>query len=270
MAFKKCPKCGVLIKHSTHFHRHVKRCGTSEHRVTCPFCPKTFTRKDNLKNHIKKKHAEGVNSREYRCENCKKPFQYEMALHLHQEHCGKEKAKPFQCTFADCGKCFSRKSTLEHHQQHAHLSQLGGGMKRKLEEESEKEVKKTKLPEKIDGVSPADKEVSAMKGAKVDAFFYPKTESPKTDQQVFFKESLSRLERHLQKVLQEKKSVKWNLMYHCTLTMADKYRKEPLKNDGYFRTPYPLTSTYPQQLREQLNMAMETVEERMSIFMQAG
>ena len=193
-----------------------------------------------------------------------------MALHLHQEHCGKEKAKPFQCTFADCGKCFSRKSTLEHHQQHAHLSQLGGGMKRKFEEESEKEVKKTKLPEKVDEVSPADKEVSAMKGAKVDAFFYPKTESPKTDQQVFFKESLSRLERHLQKVLQEKKSVKWNLMYHCTLTMADKYRKEPLKNDDYFRTPYPLTSTYTQQLREQLNMAMETVEERMSIFMQAG
>ena len=52
-------------------------------------------------------------------------------------------------------------------------------MKRKFEEESEKEVKKTKLPEKVDGVSPADKEVSAMKGAKVDAFFYPKTESPK-------------------------------------------------------------------------------------------
>ena len=81
-----------------------------------------------------------------------------MALHLRQEHCGKPKAKPFQCSFTGCGKCFSRKSTLEHHQQYAHLSQLGGGMKRKLEEEeSEKEAKKMKLPDKIDGVLAADK-----------------------------------------------------------------------------------------------------------------
>ncbi|CAH3040626.1 unnamed protein product, partial [Porites lobata] len=109
-----------------------------------------------------------------------------------------------------------------------------------------------------------------MKGAKVDAFFHPKTETQLMDQQVFFKETLPRLERHLQKVLKEKKGIKWNLMYHCTLTMPDKYRTEPLKYEGYFRTPNPLISTYPQQLREQLNMAMETVEERMATFMQAG
>ena len=193
-----------------------------------------------------------------------------MAFHLHQEHCGIEKAKPFKCTFANCGKCFSRKSTLEHHQQHAHLSQLGGNIKRKSEEENEKEVKKIKLPEKVDGVSPADKEVSSMKGAKVDAFFHPKTGTQLMDQQVFFKETLPRLERHLQKVLKEKKGIKWNLMYHGTLTMPDKYRTEPLKYEGYFRTPDPLISTYPQQLREQLNMAMGTVEERMATFMQAG
>lgn len=80
-----------------------------------------------------------------------------MVLHLHQEHCAKPKAKPFQCSFTGCGKCFSRKSTLEHHQQHAHLSQLGGGMKRKLEEESEKEAKKMKLPDKVEGVLAAEK-----------------------------------------------------------------------------------------------------------------
>ena len=193
-----------------------------------------------------------------------------MALYLHEEHCGKEKAKPFQCTFANCGKRFSRKATFEHHQQHAHLSQLGGNIKRQLEEQNEKEVKKIKLPEKVDGVSPADKEVSAMKGVKVDTFFYPKTETQVMDQQVFFKDTLTRLERHLQKVLKEKKGVKWNFMYHCTLTMPDKYRTEPMINNGYFRTPHPITSTYPQQLREQLNMAMEAVEERMSTFMQAG
>ena len=212
-----------------------------------------------------------MSRKDYCCSNCQKTFAYEMALHLHEERCGKPKPKPFQCTFPNCRKCFSRKSTLEHHQQHAHLSQLGGGTKRKLEEEeSEKEAKKIKLPEKIEGVLPVDKEVSVMKGAKIDAFFYPKTESQKADQQVFFKETLPRLEAHLKKTLKVKKAVKWNLMYHCTMAMPDKYRTEPLKNDGYFRTPYPLTSTYPQQLREQLNMAMEAVEERMSSFMQAG
>ena len=267
---KKCPKCGVWIKHSTHFHRHVKRCGTTEHRIQCPYCPKTYSRKDDLKKHLTEKHSELVATQGFCCRNCKKPFQYEMALYLHEEHCGKEKAKPFQCTFANCGKRFSRKATLEHHQQHAHLSQLGGNIKRQLEEENEKEVKKIKLPEKVDGVSPADKEVSAMKGVKVDAFFYPKTETQVMDQQVFFKDTLTRLERHLHKVLKEKKGVKWNLMYHCTLTMPDKYRTEPMINNGYFRTPHPITSTYPQQLREQLNMAMEAVEERMSTFMQAG
>ena len=197
-----------------------------------------------------------------------------MAFHLHQVHCGVEKVKPFKCSFADCGKCFARKSTLEHHQQHAHLSQLGdGSIKRKMDEqENEKqEVKKIKLPEKVDGVLSADKEVSTMKGAKVDAFFEPKTETQLTDQQIFFKESLLRLQAHLQKVMNEKKGVKWNLMYHCTLFMPnDKYRPECMTHSGYFCTPNPLITTYPQQLREQLNMAMESVEERMSTFMQAG
>lgn len=162
-----------------------------------------------------------------------------MVLHLHEENCGKTKAKPFKCSFADCEKCFSPKSTLEHHQQHAHLSQLGGGVKRKLEEDSEKEAKKIKLPEKVEGVLEADKEVSAMKGAKVDACFYPKTETQQVDKQVFFKETLPRLETYLQKVLKEKKAIKWNLMYHCTMSMPDKYKDHPLRYSPYFRTPHP-------------------------------
>ena len=78
-------------------------------------------------------------------------------------------------------------------------------MKRISEEDSEKEAKKTTLPAKVDGVPEADKEVSAMNGAKVDTFFYPKTIAQQQDQQVFFKETLSRLEAHLKKTLEEKK-----------------------------------------------------------------
>ena len=255
---KQCPKCGVCIKHATHYYRHVKRCGNDQHRAQCLHCEKTFSRNDGL-----------VTKRFY-CKGCKKPFAYEMALHFHEETCGKPKPKPFQCSFVGCGKQFCRKSTLEHHQQHVHLSQLGGGVKRKLEEDREKEAKKIKLPEKVEGILKADKEVSTMKGIKVDAFFYPKTETQRVDQEVFFKDTLPRLELHLQKVLKEKRALKWNLMYHCTLSMPDKYNDRPLRYSPYFRTPYPITSTYLQQLREQLHASMEVLEERMSTFMQAG
>ena len=116
----------------------------------------------------------------------------------------------------------------------------------------------------------ADKQVSTLKGAKVDAFFYPKTESQRIDQQVFFKETFPRLKLHLEKVIKEKTAIKWNLMYHCSLSMPDKYRDVPLRHSPYIRTPYPMTSTHPEQLLEQLNIAMKIVEERMSAFMQAG
>ena len=203
---------------------------------------------------MQKKHPESAPTQGFCCEKCQKTFSYEMAFQLHQEHCGKEKAKPFKCTI--CEKCFTRKATLEDHQKKAH--QIGGAVKRKSEGEEGNEKKKIKLPEKMDEVLPVDKEVSAMKGAKVDAFFHPKTETQQKDQQIFFKETLPRLQVHLQKVLTEKKAVKWNLMYHCTLEMPDKYRSENITYEGYFRTPHPITSTYPQQLFEQLNAALES------------
>ena len=113
----------------------------------------------------------------------------------------------------------------------------------------------------------ADKKVSSLKGTKVDAFFYPKTETQRIDQQLFFKEMLPRLKLHLEKVLKEKTAIKWNLMYHCSLSMPDKYRDVPLRHSPFIRTPHPMTSTHPEQLLEQLNIAMEIVEERMSAFM---
>ena len=270
---KQCPKCKVLIKNSTHFHRHVKRCGTAEHRAQCAFCSKSYSRNDDLKKHIKQKHPQVIptSTPRFTCEQCSKTYCYEMAFNLHKEHCGKDKPKPFQCTFASCGKRFARKATLEQHlKEHAHPSQQGGGTKRKTEQEEGQQSKKQKLPNKVNGIPPVDEEVSAMKGAKVDAFFKPQTETQRKDQQVFFKETLPRLSAHLVNVLKEKKGIKWNLMYHCTLTMHDPYRHVLRRHEGYFRTPHPLISTYPQQLSEQLQMALETVEERMSLFAQAG
>lgn len=84
------------------------------------------------------------------------------------------------------------KYTLEHHQQHYH--QVGGAInndkkdtKRKLKHDSGKEAKKTKLPAKVDGFFTADKEVSTMKGAKVNAFFSRKQKVKKQINKFFSK-----------------------------------------------------------------------------------
>ena len=89
-----------------------------------------------------------------------------MALKVHKDHCGVDKPKPFKCT--TCGKSFTRRATLEDHQK-AH--QVGGGVKRKASEQDGHLTKKVKLPNKVSGIAPADKQVSTLKGAKVDAFF---------------------------------------------------------------------------------------------------
>ena len=188
-----------------------------------------------------------------------------MALKVHKDHCGVDKPKPFKCT--TCGKSFTRRATLEDHQK-AH--QVGGGVKRKASEQDGHLTKKVKLPNKVSGIPPADKQVSTLKGAKVDAFFHPKTETQRKDQQVFFKDTLSRLQAHLENVLSEKKAIKWNLMYHCTLSMPDPYRQVVRTHERYFRTPHPLITLYPEQLSDQLYEALETVEERMCLYAQAG
>ena len=48
------------IKNGGNFSRHKNYCGTSEHQVDCPHCTKTYSRKDDLKKHIKKFHSKGA------------------------------------------------------------------------------------------------------------------------------------------------------------------------------------------------------------------
>ena len=55
-----CPKCGRKINNRCNFSRHKKRCGTHEHRVQCPHCPKTYSRPDDLKRHVRKFHSEAA------------------------------------------------------------------------------------------------------------------------------------------------------------------------------------------------------------------
>ena len=63
-----------------------------------------------------------------------------------------------------------------------------------------------------------------LDGNIVNAYFYPKTKAQKVDQKVFVKESIPRLEARLKNALKEKKAIKWSLVYHCEVSMPDKYR----------------------------------------------
>ena len=54
------PKCGKKIDNRCNFSRHKKRCGTNEHRVQCPHCPKTYSRPDDLKRYVRKFHSEAA------------------------------------------------------------------------------------------------------------------------------------------------------------------------------------------------------------------
>lgn len=121
-----------------------------------------------------------------------------MALHLHEEHCGKEKPKPFKCTV--CEKYVSRQSTLDDHWKNFHSPQVAGSLETKGQ--------KVKLPEKINDISEPDKIKTTLKGAKTDVFFYPWTTVQEKDQTVFFKETLPRLRKKLEKEIVDKKAGK--------------------------------------------------------------
>lgn len=244
-------KCQKTFTSRNKRDRPRERCGTDAHNVICEDCGCSFARTDAFIQHRKKQHPPQVNV--FKCHCCEKSFEYELALHLHQERCGKERPKPFRCTV--CDKTKTRQGTLDDHCRNFHSPQAGGSLetkrqKRKAEESAAK--KKVKLPDKVDDISEPDKIKTTLKGAKTDVFFYPKTSVQEKDQTVFFKETFPRLRKKLGKEIADKKAVKWNLLYTCKMMMASKYQKQTISTLHYFRLPYPLVSTYPQQLNEQL------------------
>ena len=86
----------------------------------------------------------------------------------------------------------------------------------------------------------------------------------------FFKESAPRLEIRLKEALKEKKGIKWSLVYHCEMSMPDKYQSEPMLYSLHFQLEHLMTSTYLEELPEQIDASMEVLEERMSLFAKAG
>ena len=52
--------------------------------------------------------------------------------------------------------------------------------------------------------------------------------------------------------------------------MPDKYRSEPMLYSLHFQLEHLMTSTYLEELPEQIDASMEVLEERMSLFAKAG
>ena len=161
-----CPKCRITILHDGNHYRHVKRCGTEQNRMKCLYCDKTFSRKDDMKKHMKKKHLE--HSREtFACAKCKKSFHYEENLITHQRTRGKETLRKFNCPHPGCGKLFTHRTMMEHHRDHEHQTGSDFNIKAKDEKMRKKYLKGEvpELPERVTVKSlRSDKEVSAAKG----------------------------------------------------------------------------------------------------------
>ena len=262
-----CPKCGITILHDGNYYRHVKRCGTEQHRMKCLYYDKTFSRKDDMKKHMKKKHLEH-SGETFACTKCKKSFYYEENLITHQRACGKETLRKFNCPHPGCGKLLTRRTMMEHHRDHEH--QTGSGLKRKAEdEEMGKKYLKGKVPELPERVTVkslrSDKEVSAANSSKVDSFFYPQTNFQQKDLQVFFKGSLERLKARLETAVQEKKGLKWNLIFHVKMEMHSSHHKQPIEFSPYFHAS-PYTSTQIEDLTRQIQVAYERLEDRVDQF----
>ena len=47
-----------IVEERLDCYRHVKRCKAEHHRVKCLYCDETFSRKNGMKRHMKKKHLE--------------------------------------------------------------------------------------------------------------------------------------------------------------------------------------------------------------------
>ena len=195
--------------------RHHERCEqTKRHRVERPYCLKSFTQKDDRDHHAKREHPDLPKPACFKCQKCHETFNFEEVLERHLDFCGKKKDQQFKCTWPSCHIVFTRKEALQDHVKRDHEQQGGS---------SEKwTIKKTKT------IEPNEERV-ALNGTNVLSTFYLQSQEEENDLKIFLRNSQARLKQRLEDALQEKRSVKWNLLVQVRLQIESSGTEEELR-----------------------------------------
>ena len=110
------------FKHQKDLVEHMKNCHKDSSsdlnhlQKSCPVCNKKFLLKKNLLTHMKRFHeSEGSSEGKLQCQHCSKSFRYKSELESHENtHLG---SKNFKC---HCGKAYSSKKALYDHNKIVH------------------------------------------------------------------------------------------------------------------------------------------------------
>lgn len=117
-----CDVCGKVMKTKSSLARHAF-IHTGKKPFSCALCPLRFNRRDNLRHHVSRMHADDAGQRRRRpeaprwlCAACGKTFSCRSRLKTHEViHLG---VKPHRCDL--CPKAYMRTNDLQHHKRAVH------------------------------------------------------------------------------------------------------------------------------------------------------
>jgi hypothetical protein len=111
-----CPKCHKTFTRKYHLERHLTHTSCNEgnfnrEEFSCEVCNKVFTRVDNLRMHLRAHLGQKPKSKDFQCPYCEKSFTGSSLLNIHVRTHTKE--KPYKCDF--CEKGFPSSGALTKH-----------------------------------------------------------------------------------------------------------------------------------------------------------
>ncbi|XP_058823404.1 zinc finger protein ZFP2-like [Topomyia yanbarensis] len=102
---RRCKICDMDFESNRHYHNHMKR--HSEKRFECPHCPRKYSEKFVLKNHMLRHTGEKMHA----CDKCDARFYQKNMLNVHKRRHSNERR--YNCD--SCEKRFKSKSLLNTH-----------------------------------------------------------------------------------------------------------------------------------------------------------
>ena len=110
-----CPTCGKELSRGQ-FFRHKEQCGTTENRYHCPYCPLSFSQKDNMQRHVQQQHSKMP--QRFTCPECHKAFTSKHQMKKHRETVCAEVKSSYKCWY--CNASFTRHSNRQMHMRKVH------------------------------------------------------------------------------------------------------------------------------------------------------